>query len=224
LTSRKCSYNAISVSKKEDFMKISDKAKEFMADVIPELIENGIDVLLYKDSRTPDGYSGGFCSENMTFECAMGKEEKLAFSIFVHEYNHFRQWFEKDPLWIHGGDEILDYWLSPEWHENPTMTQEEALKYMIQTMKLELDCELRSVKMFKEYDLGIDIDWYIKCSNAYVYFYKVMFDERKWYVTAPYEVPEILDILPTTFLENPDDYWNNVPEEFVRLVKEKCFE
>jgi hypothetical protein len=85
---------------------------------------------------------------------------------------------------------------------------------------LEYDAEKRSVALIKRWNLPMKIPQYIKTANAYLSFYRLMRDYRTWYTKAPYEVPEIVAMMPTKFLtirqlDNPSD-------EYRRLALKHC--
>jgi hypothetical protein len=77
-----------------------------------------------------------------------------------------------------------------------------------QVIGVELDCEKRSVKKLQKYDLGIDLDYYIKTANLYCWIYPYNMKTRNWINMARLvrKNKKILDFLPTTFLKTAEEY------------------
>lgn len=156
-----------------------------------------------------------------TLACAIGKPIKDWYEILIHESCHMDQWSQKDLLWSNqylngidcdkGMDEFLG---GKQFHKD-------EYTYFVRTMQaLEIDCEKRSVK--KILDLGLDVDtkMYIQKANSYLLFYSIILETKKWCDVAPYNVQEIIDLMPDYFL---NDY-TNISEEILNLYKEKCYE
>jgi hypothetical protein len=200
---------------------LSKQSKDFIAETVPELIANGITVKLYKDRFVPQGYSGQFCDRKMLFESALGKDtEAEAFAIYMHEYNHFRQWIEKDPVWDF--DEEHD--ILEEWYEGKTnLTPEQAREQCLKALAVEVDCEKRTTKMIKDRGISIDTLWYTRKANAYLFFYPCLAEIGKWTTVPPYEIPEIVDMMPYDYLDTAEDYFDLIPDGYMELLKEKCY-
>jgi len=157
-----------------------------------------------------------------TLACAIGKPEKDWYEILIHESCHMDQWKEKDPLWLAqyskgiDCDKGMDEWLSgKDFHPD-------EYTYCIQTMQsLEIDCEKRAVRKILDLGLGIDTVRYIKRANAYLFFYDIILETRKWSDVAPYDVEEIINAMPGYFLKDED--YRNMPEILKPLYKKHCY-
>ena len=157
-----------------------------------------------------------------TLACAVGKPEKDWYEILVHESCHMDQWSEKSKLWLNvtadgiDCDKGMDEWLGGKKFHPDEYT------YYVRTMQLlEIDCEKRSVRKILDLGLGIDTVNYTKRANSYLFFYTVMLDTHKWCDVAPYDVPEIVNIMPGYFLEN--NAYCTVPDEVLALYKKHCY-
>lgn len=101
------------------------------------------------------------------------------FRIFLHEYAHMTQWLENIPLWARyaetRADEKMDAWLNGGDVENHEM-------YIDIIRDLELDNEKRTVDIINEWKFNdiIDVNQYIKESNAYVLSYNRLKATRIW--------------------------------------------
>jgi hypothetical protein len=201
--------------------KMSEQALNFIGETTKELVANGISVHLYQTSLTPQGYSGSFCDKAMEFNSSLGKEtEAEAFAIYIHEYNHFRQWIENSKVWTENEDfDTLDAWLEGKIELSPQDSKEQVLK----ALRVELDCEIRTSAMIKDKGFNIGSEWYVKKANAYLFFYPIMGKYRSWYDVPPYESKEIVDSMPNYYLNTAEDYWDNVPEGFDELIHTYCF-
>jgi hypothetical protein len=157
-----------------------------------------------------------------TLACAIGKPADQWYEILVHESCHMDQWAEKSVLWTNiykdgiDCDKGMDDWLNGvEFHED------EYTHYIRTMQAVEIDCEKRSIKKIKELGLPINTNSYIKRANSYLFFYSVMLTTQKWCDTAPYNVPEIVNMMPDYFLEDAE--YLVVPEALLELYKEKCY-
>lgn len=151
--------------------------------------------------------------------CAIGKPEEEWYQILVHESCHMDQWKEKSEAWKSidiqnmRADQIMDKWLGGMEFEDS------LIKDSIRIMQaVELDCEIRSVEKIKKLDLPIDIPQYIKKANSYLYLYSAILHTRKWPDVAPYEVPEIVQEMPESFLDKVEDYYN-MPDNLLQLFQ-----
>ena len=205
-------------------------ASDFLEIVRKDCAKAGVNCLLPETEKvvypgTADMMVSGYFDSVIgpTLACAIGKPEKDWYEILIHESCHMDQWSENSKLWLDvtangvDCDKGMDEWLAgKELHRD-------EYTYYIRTMQfLEIDCERRSVKKIK--DLGIDIDtvMYTKKANSYLFFYSVMLETHKWSDVAPYNVPEIVDMMPGYFLEEND--YCKLPDELLNLYKTKCYE
>lgn len=166
--------------------------------------------------------SGYFQDEPAELAVAIKMNEDKWLSILVHESCHMDQWLENTNIWklqnSKYGDinQILDDKLSGK-KEYSLKQFKEALN---KCLRLELDCEKRSVKKIKKYNLDIDIKEYIKKANAYIFFYSIMASTYKWCDTAPYKIEEIYKIMPDKFLR-VKDYIHD--KKMLDLYKKYCY-
>lgn len=87
-------------------------------------------------------------------------------------------------------------------------------------LRLELNCERRTIQMAQDLDLPIgDIDTYIRKANAYILFYHVILKFRQWYVPGqePHTIQELVNTMPIS-LYSLEDY-EEVPYEMCNLYE-----
>jgi len=191
-----------------------DNVSVFLQDVHQRCEDWGVELELHPKTHIKYGEGTGICKVNGYFSddsegdipklaVAIGKDPEMWLPVLVHEYCHMRQWHKQIPEWVNcevfgeSPYELLDRWISREIELDPPVLEEVIDKIMT----LELDCEKRAVKMIKKYKLPLDRDLYIQKANAYVCFYNLVAQERKWYTPGrePYNIPEIVAQMPTNF-------------------------
>lgn len=190
---------------------LPNNISDFFYRATQEMVEAGVKVKFVGKYK----YSGTFSDEPLEFVCKISKEDPRWFHTFIHEYCHFLQWREQK-IWNEnvGCDSALDMWLSGVNIAN------KKIEESIETLKrIEIDCEKRVVKLIKSENLSIDIEDYIRRANSYVLFYNVVREERLWYKKPPYNVDELVALMPSNFLKSYD----HVPRRFAALVKQHCF-
>ncbi len=181
--------------------------------------ENG--VKLYLPNHTylwADGVkvNGYFSEEDMVLATAMKKKRKRWLETLVHEYSHFDQWREQSNIWLNSGykgedaEDIVYRWVLGE--EFP---QKFLKKCFELTKKLELDCERRSVKKIKKFNLPLNPKEYAQQASAYIHYYNYMELRRDNYVPGrePYYNKKIVSVMPT----NLRGKYSEIPKDALPL-------
>lgn len=166
----------------------------------------------------------GFFDDNPRpiLACAIGKPDEQWAQILIHESCHMDQWIQGSEFWkkIRSGkiysDLVMDKWLSGK--EFDVEVVEDSIRNML---ALELDCEKRSAQKILKMNLPIDVEKYIKGANSYLYFYPIMLKTRKWCDVAPYEVDEIMDMMPSEYLDIEEYY--NFSDDLLEIYKKFCY-
>ena len=131
---------------------------------------------------------------------AYASKHPIALAILAHETCHLDQWLE-NPKKFESYDEIglIDEWLSGKKVSNKRLDNAIYL-----AMELELDCEKRTARKIKKYNLPIDLPNYIRRANVYVYFYLWLRKTRRWSKpnNSPYQIDEIINSVPSRFLKD----------------------
>lgn len=172
--------------------------QKLLADVALLCIKHRVDLkLLASDHVMADGIrcSGFFDEASLaiaTYKAAVDWQ-----TILVHESCHLDQWIEKSPYWKRSDWGIMKI---DNWLKKKKCPQEDLLKAFKDTIKLELDCEKRSVKKIKKYKLDISKPLYIQKANSYLFSYWHCYKYREWY-GFPYNQKKIYSKMPTKFLE-----------------------
>ena len=160
--------------------------------------------------------NGYFDDESRTLAVATGKSFDKWFKTFVHEFGHMTQWIDDAPEWGLIKDPADAETIVELWYDHLIeLTPRQLNMWVKRGRDVELECERRTVKLIKRHNLPIDIEGYIKHANAYVYFWTYTKQTRKWYTIGkePYNIPEIVDVMPTHF----DNDYEILPEQIKKL-------
>jgi hypothetical protein len=194
--------------------------ERFIQEKVLELVKDGIGVNFHNKRviKDPDigVCSGFFDGESKSLQVAVKRPQSEWIPIFIHEYSHYRQWKENCREW-RNSDKIWDKinlwsWLAEDEEYTPTQLK----KCKLITQQLEQDCDKRAVALIDEFGLPINRDLYIQSSNAYILFYNICVDQRKWYKKSPYSDSRINSQMPKKFIG--EKAFNKVPTKFNNLV------
>jgi hypothetical protein len=114
----------------------------------------------------------------------------------IHEACHMDQWIEGVDTWIPDKYSIE---IVEDWIHGKKLTPKKVQKGFNNAIRLELDCERRSIAKAQTYQIPINTEKYIQQANAYLFSYVYTFHTKKWY-KSPYEKTKIWKNMPTTFL------------------------
>ena len=195
--------------------------KEFIGHAVLECTKKGVKVLFdHKEFVLADQTkcSGFFDEDKKELHVATRKPQKDFFPVFVHEFCHFQQWSDREPLYmlISAGNSIdKDMW---DWLNGKDISIDKVEKSIRAYQKMEMDCEKRVVRQIEKFGLSIEINNYIQMANIYVLFYSLLLETRKLYKTPPNQIPSLVKTVPTTFIESFE-----IPEDYRRITLKKCF-
>jgi len=204
-----------------DLTSLPENVLEFVQSVLKTCEENNIPVKMPNAKTVQyavDGVScaGFFDDDPVQFGTACKGSYKKWLPVFVHESCHMDQWLEKSPFWtnkIPGHDVnptvIFDKWITNKL-EIDDATRDAIIDYLVY---LELDCERRSVEKIKKYNLPVDLDVYIRKSNAYAWSYRLVGETRNWDHSASYSITEVWEAMPGHF----DNDYSIIPD-YIRSI------
>jgi hypothetical protein len=187
------------------------------------MAEHGVKITMHPTFKTPEGCGGSFGEiyegEPPEFEVAMGSSPERWVGVFVHEYAHFLQHLDKEPLFMDSSKPLDRFWKYLE-KKRKTFKWEDVRA--IQAM--ELDCERRAVEVIRKNKLPIDIKTYIREANTALLFYNEAARKQSWVIKKgrlPYEIPELKAMMPTTFKKL--DWYSKSPKGFDKIINKYCF-
>lgn len=208
---------------------MQESVNKFLGKTITELLEHGIEVnLSNKDHviiRHCDSKVNGYFIDRPTwsFGVAAGHTIEEWLPVYVHEFNHFRQWREEDPVYLEAfidGVEAFDYidgWVNG----TRDFSEKQVDFYVARAREMEADCERRTYHMIQEYDLPINLDTFAQKANSYIHFYNYIARNKTWYKLGnePYRTPEVYKNMNITI----DDDFATVNFYYMGLFSKHCF-
>lgn len=182
---------------------LTPAAQDYVNAALANLQSHGVAVSLSSDDA--NGMGGGgklggyFDEDGPTFFVASASTPELWLSVFVHEYQHFRQWLAKSPTWTAkiGTDccawYVFDAWLQGVVELTPQQ-RDDAIRIIL---ACELECETMSLAEIHSHPLlGITADWYCRAANVYLAWYGVIRLTRRWYDASPYSDSSLVSLMP----------------------------
>lgn len=141
----------------------------------------------------------------------------------VHEFCHFLQFKEQDPIYTSLDQDGSNYiselwdWLDGKLEFISTKRKNEAFRKII---AMELDCERRSVEMIKRFKLPVNLEDYEYVAFVYIHFYNFCKKYRTWFSDGV----SVADIVEISDLENKykislDGDFRKLPPEFEEIFK-----
>lgn len=178
-------------------------AVEYVDAACRELEAAGVKVDVYRDEDAP-GFGGGrlggyFDEEGPTFFVGEPLTSPRWLPVFLHEFQHFRQWQAKSATWTAklNGDccawYVFEAWLAGVVELTPQQ-RDDAIRMIL---ACEIECETMTLGVVREMpELGIDPAWYTKAANAYLAYHGTVRMARRWYQVSPYSDDEIVAAMP----------------------------
>ena len=128
----------------------------------------------YCDDKECAGY---FSSEDKMLVVASGVSTSEFYGLLAHESSHLDQWIENRYLWDKCS---YGYSLFFEWLDGKIVKREQLEEAVQDIIRLELDCEIRTLKKIDKYKLPVNRTTYIQKVNTYLYGYLFFLEIRKW--------------------------------------------
>jgi hypothetical protein len=196
---------------------------EFIGNAVFQMAEHKVKITMHPTFKTPEGCGGSFgevwVGEPPEFEVAMGSNPDRWIGVFVHEFAHFTQHVDKEPLYLNSDKPLTRFWNYLE-KKRKTFKWEDVAA--IQDM--ELDCERRAVSLIRKHRLPIDIEDYCQQANAQLLFYNEAARKQSWVIKKgrlPYDVSAIKKMLPTKLMK--PEWYRESPEGFSEIIDKYCF-
>lgn len=213
---------------KKLFKQLPKSCIAYVRDIEKLAKKHNVKVVFHDTEFLPRGDAGLFGDKpTAMLEVATNCPFDMWFPVLIHEANHMKQWIAKIPEWKNAtldsffGIDALD--LIENWHNKELeLTKEQFTSYIKKIIDVELDCEKRTVLDMIKYNLPFDRLKYIQQSNAYIYFYSIMWYTRKWNKPgyAPHNVEGVWKFMPTHF----DNDYLNVPEHIKAIIIRETIE
>lgn len=164
----------------------------------------------------PLGCTGYFDEDEMTLCVANSKHEQSFFSILAHESSHMDQFISDKYLWEKSNP---GYTIFFEWLNGKTIVKQEVLQEAVQDIiRIELDAERRALKKIVSYNLDIDISYYTRGVNAYLYGYLFSLETKTW-TPQVYFDEDVVNACSTKLKKTYDHIPRRLHDAFKRKIK-----
>jgi hypothetical protein len=162
--------------------------------------------------------SGYFSSDPSGLELAVstGVKDENWLMVLVHESCHLDQWIEdRDAFEDMDKSASLDEWIGGKRYRKSSI--DKAIEAIV---KVELDCEKRSVEKIKKYNLPLDTKRYTCMANTYMYFYYWIKKSRIWVPkNKSLYIEEIIKHAPKRFQKDYSVIPLKLEEAFEKYLK-----
>lgn len=197
-------------------MKYTKKESEFIQFVKDECKKYGVKCSL-RNTKSVKLSSSVKCSgwfDEQVPELVVSMNRTDWIEILAHEYSHLTQWVDQIPLWKTSEKSLGIVW---GWLEGKN--HRKINDHIDVVRDLELDNEKRTVKIIKKFNLNVNLDNYVKKSNAYVQFYNWIKITRRWSdpKNSPYKNVRLLESMPKKFNMN----YNVLSSKIEKIFREE---
>jgi len=188
------------------------KPEEFslLCDTIKICIENRIGVNLLPKKNIKKLYFGSFNTNPLKLNFAISNTSNysLYWSAFTHETCHIDQYLEKSKIFLKYMLDDISVDDFPNCYFNGKYKNvKKSKKYFDNILRMELECEQKTLKKIKKYRLNINPSIHIQQANLYMYYHIFMWKYKKELFGLEYENYEILNKMPKKLL-TPKEYWD----------------
>jgi hypothetical protein len=148
--------------------------RRFLQDAFENLHARGIQVKFHRSKRIRVGrglHARGYF-DGKTLAVARKCKEWVA--IFIHEYCHFLQMIENQKDYVQFEKSNYHENLFDDWITGKYTNEKQFNRTIEKILRMEIDCEKRSVSLITEYNLPIDVVDYIQESHMVFCLYHVI--------------------------------------------------
>jgi hypothetical protein len=192
--------------------------QNLIRDITVACIESGISLRLENTERIKcdciscEGYFSDACKELIVGT----KTDTQTFILTIaHEFSHMNQWKENSKIFKEADKNIP---LFDRYIIGKVKRSKRTDKAISLIQKMELDCEIRTIQLIKDYQIPYDIKKCIKKSNAYIFFYSYLKVNPHWYKRSPGLISAILKEMPDQFSDNLD-----ISDKLSDLYLKSCY-
>lgn len=132
-------------------------------------------------------YSDGeFSDQDMEIKCFKNKKDKNKYwlGVLAHEYHHLIQSEKPEKAWIEFIENTSDYIEELDdvfgGLNKSSISKNKRIKIAKSIIKLELDCEIKTINFLKNVDANVNMNYYIGCANIILYKYIFWAKTGKW--------------------------------------------
>ena len=134
-------------------------------------------------------------------------------NVLVHETCHLDQYLENSPYWHIANNDVYD--IQYAFFAGASPDHSEVIEAMNKIVRLEADCERRTVQKIKDFNLPMCPYKYQQNANTYLLGHTALVHYKKWFKISPYKIPRLVQKMPL-LLEKPE--WYHVDAERIDPV------
>jgi len=210
---------------KKEFSK-NKNVKSFISLIEKDLKQKKGKLLLIPSGKTKSFEDGQFSEADMEIKCTVDLSSNYWVGVLAHEYSHFIQCSENLDIWNNFQEKVFGHIDSLEdmfQNKNKKTNKRIRKKITQHIVKMELDCDKRTIKLINKYKLPVDKKDY--CSKANFVLYKYLFWEEYgvWPNAPDSETNEKIDfkLLNISKLMSEEKYKSveNIPKEILNIFK-----
>lgn len=152
---------------------MSSKETKFVNHIRNHLKEHGFVLVFGRGKSLNVGKSrcdGYFLAEKQFKEIRVAGKNRNWLNVLAHEYCHFLQWLETSEAELKKESaaqfivhEVSTGYTTRRWTKRQVTNAFKTIQAM------ERDCEIRTVRLLKEWGIPFNVDQYIRRANLYVY-------------------------------------------------------
>lgn len=164
-----------------------------------------------------DKFGGWFDPYLKELHCSFPNKIKPKYvEVLIHESCHLDQWIKQTPVWVkeQGNRSLEIFWDWTKGNKANNITW-----HLKNIQKMEAECERMSIQKIVDLDLGLNIERYTKKANAYLLFYTILKETKKWCDYPPYKFKEIWNQLPGDRILNEF----SMTDKLKKLYIDKCY-
>lgn len=175
------------------------RTTEFFGLAVKEMLEYDVSLSIRKRTKLSkyalNTFDPGVQNKNsMLTILNFGYDWNTLFNIFIHEYAHFLQWKDKSDIFEYG---LLSLDLLDRYCDNDPLVTTFHEYDLWRIQNLEIDCEKRVLELNKRCRLNIDLDTYIRQSNAYIYSYRYVMESKNWGIfKTDFDHNDVINLMP----------------------------
>jgi len=171
------------MDKSINFIRFFEYAQEYL-----ELHNKKLELFNSRNINFQGGKCSGWCDGKTL---AVATKNSIVEEVFVHEFSHMNQAIEFSPFW----KKDYKFWNILDKKKFSPKNWD----FVMEVIALERDCELRSLKHSKKWDL-FDNELYAQRANLYLYFYQYVFLKQDWVSSSGIYNPILIEEMPKKIL------------------------
>ena len=200
---------------------MNKNSKLFLNHVIETCLANNISLVLNQDAPCLVDNEGSFNGDTVQVNMKVAKSDWNY--TLAHELSHLHQKLEHSTVWNNAwvkyhGVKRRASGIYNDWIDGKRIGKKVAKKCCQKIVQLELDCEIRTIKLIKHWRLPINMTKYIQNANMVIYSY--VFSLKHCYFNL-IDPKSFNKLMPKKLLKNYQSYFDTYEKfdkEFLKFI------